>query len=133
LALLIDSSVLIAVERAGESPAALLASLRSEPVAISAITATELLHGVHRADSAVRRGRREQFVEDILGTLPVLPFDLPVARVHSRIWADLRKRGKVVSAHNLIIAATALTHDLHLLTRDPRDFGRVENLRFSVW
>src|SRR5947209_3955249 len=62
VAYLIDTSIFIAVERSGGALSDLLKELGAdEPVALSAITASELLHGVHRADSAVRRGRREEF------------------------------------------------------------------------
>ena len=68
---------------------------------LSAITASELLHGVHRADGAVRRGRREAFVETILTYLPVLPFTLDIARVHARLWADLQAQGEMIGSHDL--------------------------------
>ena len=97
---LIDSSVLIAVERGKLDLAALPASLHDDDVGIAAITASELLHGVHRADSEARRSRREAFVEALLQRLPVLPFDLLAARIHARLWAGLRDRGASVGAHD---------------------------------
>jgi tRNA(fMet)-specific endonuclease VapC len=133
LALLIDTSIVIAIERSGQVIEALFAELGDQPLVLSAITASELLHGVHRADGALRRGRRERFVESILTDLPVLPFDLDVARVHSRLWADLRGRGETIGAHDLIIAATALVHDLTVLSRDRRHFTRIESLKLVLW
>lgn len=133
MALLIDSSLFIAIERSGQTPESLLEQLGDEAVALSAMTASELLHRVHRADGAVRRGRRERFVERILSMVPVLPFTLEVARTHSRIWADLQKRGEIIGAHDLVIAATALTHDMTVLTKDRRHFGRIEALKVSLW
>lgn len=82
----------------------------------------------HRANSAERRHRRNQWVERILDAIPVIPFDLEVARVHSRLWADLVARGEVIGAHDLLVAATALDHDLDLATFDDH-FGRIEGLR----
>ena len=55
-----------------------------EEAAIAAITASELLHGVHRA-SAKYRPRREAFVESILAVVPSLDFDLLAARAHARL------------------------------------------------
>jgi tRNA(fMet)-specific endonuclease VapC len=133
LALLIDTSVFIAIERSGQGPSVLLSQLGGEPVAIAAITASELLHGVHRADSELRRGRRQHSVSTILASVPVLPFDLETARVHSRLWADLAKRGSIIGAHDILIAATALTHDLTLVTSNVRHFGRIESLKLSTW
>ncbi len=131
MALLIDTSLFIAAEREGQSPQSLLHRFGDEPVALSAITASELLHGVHRADSALRRGRRERFVESILRAVPVLPFTLEIARTHSRLWADLQRRGEMIGAHDLLIAATALTHDMAVLTWDQRHFGKIEMLKLA--
>ena len=126
MALLIDTSVLVALERA-PSPGA-LDELSDEPSYLSAISASELLHGVERAADEARRARRQAFVERVIDTLPVLAFDLDAARVHARIWARLLGRGEVIGAHDLIIAATAVSRDLLLLTRNAREFSRVEGL-----
>jgi len=130
--LLIDSSVFIAAERSQQPPTTLFDQLGDQPVALSAVTASELLHGVHRADSALRRGRREQFVGLILKAVPILPFDLPVAQIHARLWADLQKRGEMIGERDLMIAATALAHGLTLVTRDKRHFPRVEGLELAL-
>ena len=132
-ALLIDTSIFIPLERQGDDLPSLLERLRGEAVALSAITASELLHGVHRADGAVRRGRREAFVESILARLPVLPFTLDVARVHARLWADLEAKGEMIGAHDLEVASTALAHELTVLSADRRHFGRIEGLELTVW
>jgi predicted nucleic acid-binding protein len=58
----------------------------------------------------------------------VLSFDLDAARVHARIWAELARRGAMIGAHDLIIAATAVRHDLAVVTRNQREFSRVEGL-----
>lgn len=131
--LLLDTSVLIAIERSVEPPAELLARLGHRSVSIAAITASELLHGVHRADGAVRRARRERFVETVLATVPVRPFDLDAARVHSALWADLAGRGETIGAHDLQIAASALAAGLALLSTDQRHFRRIAGLELEVW
>lgn len=126
MALLIDTSVLVGLERANE--AAPLTEIDGESSFISAITASELLHGVERAADEGRRARRQAFVERVLDTIPVLPFDLDAARVHARIWASLARHGAGIGAHDLIIAATALSRDLAVLTRNTREFERIEGL-----
>ena len=129
MGLLIDSNILIALERAGGAIFDLLEELGDETPAIAAITASELLHGLHRANSAMRRQKRERFVETMLEVVGVMPFDLATARIHSRLWADLQAQGQVIGAHDLLIAATALQHDLTLFTHNEREFRRVEGLR----
>jgi tRNA(fMet)-specific endonuclease VapC len=131
--LLVDTSVLVSVERTGRPPEELLARIGSRLVSVAAITASELLHGVHRAGTAVQRSRREHFVETALSLFPVLPFDLAAARVHAAIWADLASRGEPIGAHDLQIAATALAAGLALLTVNQRHFDRVAGLEVELW
>ncbi len=126
MALLIDTSVLVGLERADTT--APLLEIEGEGVFISAISASELLHGVERATDEGRRARRHAFVERVLDTVPVLSFDLDAARVHARVWASLLHRGEVIGAHDLIIAATALSRDLAVLTHNTREFSRVDGL-----
>lgn len=65
----------------------------------------------------------------LLAGLEALPVTEPIARVHADIWAGLAERGDLIGAHDLWIAATALTHGLGVATRNAVDFGRVPGLR----
>ena len=129
MAQLIDSSVFIALERRGLRLDHLLPAVPDEPAAMSAITASELLAGVHRADSTERRVRRGAFVEAVIERMPVLQIDLRVARVHAQLWARLTEAGQPIGAHDLLIAATALASGYSVLTDNPRDFLRVPGLQ----
>lgn len=133
MGLLIDSSVLIAVERGRLDLARLLPAAGSEEVAVSAVTASELLHGVHRASDSLRRLRRERFVEAILAGLLVLPFDLAAARVHASLAADLARAGTPVGAHDLQIAATAIAVGYRIATSDGRSFPRIPGVEVLLW
>jgi len=130
---LIDSSVLVAAERGSLDLAALLAKSGDLDLAISEVTASELLHGVHRASKTRYKPRREAFVERLLRFWPILAFDLVAARVHARIWSDLASRGVSIGAHDLIIAATALANGYSLATRDKRSFPKVPGLEVLQW
>jgi tRNA(fMet)-specific endonuclease VapC len=94
---------------------------------IAAITASELLHGVHRATSE-HRARREAFVEGVLAAFPPLPFDLLCARSHARLWADLASTGKDIGPHDRLVAATAITAGWRVATANVRHFERVPGL-----
>ena len=130
MAQIIDTSVLITLERQGRPLDLLMTAARTpdEPLALAAITVSELLAGVYRADSNERRRQREDFAEAIFATMAVLPFDTRVARTHARVWAELVDSGRTVGANDLLIAATALTHGYDVLTENPRDFERVPGL-----
>jgi tRNA(fMet)-specific endonuclease VapC len=125
---LIDTSVFIAAERGRFDLAAWLRLHLDEAFSIGAITASELLHGVHRAPMGRRREARQRFVREILETYPIHPFDGAVAEIHARIWADLVGRGRTIGAHDLLLAATALAAGLDVVTLNEREFGRVAGL-----
>ena len=129
----IDSSVFIAAERGKLDLKRILANYRDEPIGIAAITASELLHGVHRAVDPSQRSKREAFVERLLADLPLFPFDLVVARVHARLSAELAKKGSMIGAHDLLIAATALAMGYDVATRDERSFPKVPGLNVLLW
>ena len=99
---------------------------------LSVVSASELLHGVHRADTPHIRTRRSAFVEGLLAELPILPLDILTARTHARLWAELSHAGTPVGAHDLWVAATAVARGLTLLTRDARDFERVPGLEMEM-
>jgi tRNA(fMet)-specific endonuclease VapC len=98
-----------------------------EEVGIAAITASELLHGVHRATPQYR-ARREAFVEAVLAAFPPLPFDLLAARTHARIWAELASAGQDVGAHDRLVAATAIAAGWRVGTANLRHFDRITGL-----
>jgi predicted nucleic acid-binding protein len=129
----LDTSTIIAAERRAEAFASFLESVADQPVTIAAITASELLHGWHRARDAAVRARRGAFVDAVLDTIRVLPFGLPEARRHADVWADLMNRGTMIGPHNLLVGATALAHGYVLVTLNRREFARVPGLTVRVW
>lgn len=135
---LLDTTVFIELERAlrGVEPATAMATVGrrlearlggGEEVAIAAITASELLHGAHRATPEVR-GRREAFVESVLTAFPPVAFDLRCARIHAGLWAELAIRGRDVGPHDRIVAATAVALGWRVGTANVGDFELVRGL-----
>lgn len=130
---LIDSSVLIDIERGSIDLGRLPLEAADEDIAISSVTAAELLHGVHRASKGRIRARREAFVERLLEAWPVLPFDLIAARIHAKLWAELAAKGVSIGAYDLMIGATAVANGLQLITRDKRSFPKIPGLQVLLW
>ena len=127
MGLLIDSSIFIAAERRQLDFDQLLREFGNETVEVSSVTAAELLHGMHRADAS-RHRQRETMVEAVLARFPVRPFDLSVARTYARLFAARAAQGQPLGAHDLMIAATAITLGVSLLTRDARSFPTIAGL-----
>ncbi|HET8537873.1 MAG TPA: type II toxin-antitoxin system VapC family toxin [Solirubrobacteraceae bacterium] len=116
---LLDTSVLIAAEGPGELEGA-----------ISAASLAELHFGVLVAKSDDERARRAQRLGVIEATFEPLPIDAAVARVWGRLAAAVVSRGGKPRrrAVDLAIAATAVVHDVPLLTRNPKDFALIADL-----
>jgi predicted nucleic acid-binding protein len=117
--------VLVELERDGQEIEALAGD---EARAISVVTVSELLQGVHRA-RGTRRTRRAAAVEQILATFEAIPITEQVARVHAEVWARLLARGESVPAHDLWVGATALAHGFGVATLDAGHFARLPGLR----
>ena len=127
MGVLVDSSVLVTYERRGLCPDDLLRRLQ-EDAAISALTVSELLVGLHRAVTDEQRTRRQDFIDRMVETMNVFAFDLAVASVHAELWVDLFRRGERIGTADTIIAATALAKDYAVLTENLREFQRVPGL-----
>jgi tRNA(fMet)-specific endonuclease VapC len=125
---LVDSSVIIAAERGPFDLWSHLEHFEEESLAVSAITCSELVHGVYRAATEAQRSRREAFVESILARIPVVPFDTIAARIHARLSAEAATSGVQLGIHDLIIAATAMAMNFGVITRDTRSFPRIPGL-----
>jgi len=128
MGVILDTRVLISLEKAESSLDELIAGREAEPFGISVVSVSELLHGVHRADSEARRVTRESYVERIIELFPVYPFDLAAGRIYARIWAGLARRHLSVGAHDLIIAATAISLGFSVVTFNLRDFEKIDGL-----
>lgn len=89
---------------------------------ISAITVSELLVGVHRANDEKRRFKRSVFVEAIIANFLILPFDTEAARLHAQVFSLLMSQGQMIGAHDLIIATTALRQGCAVLTENISEF-----------
>jgi tRNA(fMet)-specific endonuclease VapC len=126
---ILDTGVLIAIER-GQLD--IDTALGADDAAIAAITAMELLVGVERADEAHRQVRAVH-VEALLASLPIENYHLEVARVHARLAVQAMASGKVRSAHDMIIAATAAATGRVLLTTDASAaFDQLPGIRAEV-
>lgn len=129
MGVIFDTSVLISIERGSQNIERLIHGREDEPFGISVITVSELLHGVHRADSEKRRLRREAFVEKIIEIFPIYLFDLGTARIYARVWSSLAKKGINIGAHDLMIASTAISFGFSVVTSDMRDYEKIKGLK----
>ncbi len=129
MGLILDSSLLIADERDRFSLSAWLHSRPPEPVAVSAITLSELCFGVEAESDPARSRRRRRWLEKTFRRLEVVPFDEPVARIHARLWMRLSEAGRTIGPHDLIVAATAAYRHWAVATFNAVEFRLVQGLK----
>lgn len=93
-------------------------------IAISTLTLAELAAGPHAANDDLVRARRQQHLQHIEASIEALPFDPDCARAYGIVYSVVEGSGrKARGAHavHLMIAATALAHDLRLCTLNAKD------------
>lgn len=123
--LLLDTTVLIDAERHGAAIDEVIAD--DDDTAIAAITVAELQVGASLADGS-RRTARQAFIDAVVATVPIVPYDLSVAKAHARLLVATRKAGRPRGAHDLIIAATAVAGGRTVVTADPAGFKDLPGL-----
>lgn len=133
MAVLIDASILIEAERGRLDLGPHVARRPDDESFLSVVTASELLHGVHRAATPQQRARRSAFVEGVLERFPLLEIDLATARAHAQVWADLSATGSLIGPHDLWLAASCIAHGLVMVTANVREFERVPGLEVEEW
>src|SRR5438067_8117077 len=105
--LILDSSVAIAAERRGDTVQAFLERVidtaGDQEAALSAVGVVERVHGIHRAETAERRARREAFIEELLSTVAVYPLTTDIAR---RAGKWMRSSRAAESWFHLLISLT---------------------------
>lgn len=121
---LIDTSVAVVIRE-------LDAALFPAEVAISALTLGELATGPSAAADELTRARRQSHLLFIESNLEALPFDPKCARAYGVVYAAVKAKGRKprdARTVDLMIAATALAHELPLYTLNAKDLRGVEEL-----
>ena len=128
---MIDTSALVAVERATNGLEAGLGALATEPAVIPAVVYAELLVGVRLADHPDRAANRQARVEGLVARFPIVDFTRETAARWADLFATLSRAGTMIPANDLAVAATALQLGFAVLVgpKDERHFRRVPGLR----
>ncbi len=132
MGLILDSSVVIAAERRGDTPEKLIERIiqttGDQEAALSAIGLTELIHGIYRTQTTAQRLRRESFVNELLADLTVYPYTKQTAILAGKVDGEQQAKGVVIPFPGLLIGATALSLGFAVLTANPRHFRLVPGL-----
>jgi tRNA(fMet)-specific endonuclease VapC len=118
------------MRRSPDSVVKRLAKVPVSDVCISVITKSELLLGV---EISPKRRQDEAALAAFLRYVEVLDFPDLASSHYAKIRADLKTRGAMIGAYDLLIAAHARSLSLTLITNNTREFGRVRNLSIGNW
>jgi len=101
-----------------------------EDIGVSAISLAELQYGV---DKSLRPAHHQGQLDEFCAPLAVLPFNVEAAASYGRVRAALERDGSPIGALDTMIASHARALDLILVTRNCREFRRVNGLRVEDW
>ncbi|WGS22984.1 MULTISPECIES: type II toxin-antitoxin system VapC family toxin [unclassified Bradyrhizobium] len=106
-----------------------IAKVGEANVCTSIIVASELRYGCAKAGSP----RLTKAVEEILGEIPVLPFDVPADAEYGVVRSELEAAGKPIGSNDLLIAAHASALSMTIVTANTDEFKRARGLKVTNW
>ncbi|HEU5341553.1 PIN domain-containing protein [Edaphobacter sp.] len=132
MGLILDSSILIAGERRGETVRQVIERVRAAfgdaESALSAVSIIELTHGIYRAKTDSERARRKAFSDELSRDMVVHPVSLAIAQLAGRIEGEQAARGIAIAVEDLIIGATALHLGFDVVTLNVKHFQAIPGL-----
>jgi predicted nucleic acid-binding protein len=133
--LILDSSVVIAAERRGDTVEKLIEQIISvtgdQDAALSAVGLTELAHGIYRAQTPEMQLRRQTFIDELLRDLTVYPYAKATALLAAKIDGEQQAKGVTIPFGDLLVGVTALELDFPILTVNVRHFRLIPGLQIA--
>ena len=133
MGLILDSSIIIAAERRGDTVETLIEQVvhaaGDQDAALSSVGLTELVHGIYRSQTPDLRLRRQSFIGELLRDLTVYPYTKEAAMPAGRINGEQQAQGVTLPFADLLIGATALSLGFSVLTINLRHFRLIPDLQ----
>ncbi len=122
---MIDTSIIIDyLRKKNKKKSQFYKSVGNYTLFVSTITLFELFAGA-------KDERKRQDIDNIMEYVKILPFTKNTAKKSGEIHQSLKNKNKLIEIKDLFIAATALSHNLPLMTLNVKHFDRIEDL--NVW
>ena len=120
---LVDANVLSEVTKP-EPQASVVEWLRRNEgrLAVNGIVLGEIRFGILLLPPGDRRDRLELWFEEVVSRIHCLPWEAQTGLKWAALLADLRRKGLAMPVKDSLIAASALEHDLQIVSRNRRDF-----------
>ena len=127
---MLDTNIISDLIRKPQGKAARrIARVGENNICTSVIVATELRYGCAKSGSK----RLLKAVEDLLGEITVLPFDVPADAEYGAIRSELETAGTPIGSNDLLIAAHACAIGATIVTANANEFKRIRGLKVENW
>ena len=127
---LIDTDIIIYSLKGNPAVTKNLRVHRNQPMAISLITYGELVYGARKSSQIERNLATARRVSEIY---PMLPVTQSVIETFADLKASLEVAGTPIDDMDLLIGATAMSHNLTLVTNNEKHFARIVGLSVINW
>ncbi|MBO1070919.1 MAG: type II toxin-antitoxin system VapC family toxin [Dolichospermum sp. DEX189] len=128
---LLDTCVVIDFVKGDPNTLQRLKLISPDDISISAVTSMELKYGL--AINPQRAIKIQPLIISFLNSVTILPFAEAEAEQTAQIRSFLKQAGTPIGAYDVLIAATAITHKLIIVTANVREFERIPNLQIENW
>ena len=127
---LIDTDIIIYSLKKHESVNENLKLYKDAPKSLSVITYGELIYGAKKSKNIEKNLATTHRVSELF---PIINISPAIMETFGEIKASLEKKGQIIDDMDLLIASTALTHNLILVTNNEKHFQRIEGLEIENW
>ncbi len=114
---------------------AFIETFPSESLFLSVISLGEISKGIHLLPTAKRKASLQHWLTQLEQTYQdhILPITPEVSQIWGEITAQAQKKGRLLPSADGLIAATAMAHGLHVVTRNTKDFECSTALLINPW
>ena len=127
---LLDTDILIYSLKAHKIVQQNLQHHLHDPINISAVTLLELYYGAYKSQMVANNLAKIKTIEN---ALEVIPVNREMVEIFGVLKSHLEKGGKPLDDFDLILAATAMSHNLIIVTNHEKHFGRIDGLKMENW
>ena len=133
LGVVLDSSVVITAERKSLRVPQLVEAIQAAygeiELSLSPVTVAELVHGIYRAQTPEVSRRRSEYIDELVGLLPLHPITLQTGYLVGQMEGQEAAKGNVLPFNDLLIAAAAIEQGYAVLTENLRHFEKIPGIQ----